>query len=133
MTFGDVPTSVTSPPSRDANAIGIRRREAGVPDLRATCMAIGIMMASAPMFLVAIDRSITAPAKAGIWSVGVLRRLSTGDSTVSTTPERAMAALRTRAEAMIQMRSLLKPENISSTGTTPIIAPTTNAVRATRS
>jgi adenine-specific DNA-methyltransferase len=28
----------------DANAIGIRRREAGVPDLRATCMAIGIMM-----------------------------------------------------------------------------------------
>ena len=131
--LGHVPTSVTSPPKSEANAIGISRRDTGTPVLRPVCIASGIMMASAPIFLVSIDSTITAPEKIGICAEGWLRYLMMGLKARSISPERAIAALSTSTAAMIQIRSLEKPENILSSGITPTRTPTTSASTATRS
>ena len=49
--LGEVPISVTSPPSSAPKAIGIRNTEGEMLERRANLNAIGIMIASAPMFL----------------------------------------------------------------------------------
>ena len=57
--FGEVPTSVTMPPSSEPNAIGISIAEGGVPVRRASWKATGIIIASAPIFLTKPDRAAT--------------------------------------------------------------------------
>ena len=54
--LGEVPIWVIRPPSSDAKAIGIRKVEGETPDRRANWKAIGIMIASAPMFLTNADK-----------------------------------------------------------------------------
>jgi len=126
-------STVTKPPRKDANAIGIKMREAGRPDFRAYCNATGITMASAPIFFVTIDSSITAPASAGICSDGLLSLERAGSRRCSTRPEREIAALSSNAEAMIQIRSFPNPVNILLTGIRPSSAPATSAASAIRS
>ncbi|MNV95163.1 hypothetical protein D3C71_1900270 [compost metagenome] len=65
MMFGAVPTSVTIPPAMAPKAIGISSREGAEPVRRATCRATGIMIASAPTFLVAMDSRVTTPVSTG--------------------------------------------------------------------
>ena len=57
--LGDVPICVISPPSSEPNAIGIRNTEGDTPDRFANWKAIGIMIASAPIFLTKADRTVT--------------------------------------------------------------------------
>ena len=55
MMLGDVPISVISPPSSEANAIGIRKADGEVSDFFAIWNAAGIIIASAPIFLTSAD------------------------------------------------------------------------------
>ena len=57
--LGEVPTSVVSPPRSEAKAIGIRKTEAETFERSANWKAIGIMIASAPMFLMNADMTPT--------------------------------------------------------------------------
>ncbi|MCY1296904.1 hypothetical protein D9M70_463190 [compost metagenome] len=57
--FGDVPTRVMSPPSKEPNAIGMRRDEGEAFDRRAIWNATGIIIASAPMCLMKMERTET--------------------------------------------------------------------------
>ena len=59
MMFGEVPISVIRPPSSEPKAIGIRKTEGDTPERRANWKAIGIMIASAPMFLTKADSTVT--------------------------------------------------------------------------
>ena len=54
--LGEVPICVIRPPSSEAKAIGIRKIDGDVFERRANWKAIGIMIASAPMFLTKADR-----------------------------------------------------------------------------
>ena len=65
MILGAVPTRVTIPPAMAPKAMGISNREGEDPVRRATCRATGIMIASAPTFLVAMDRRVTTPVSTG--------------------------------------------------------------------
>ncbi len=129
----EVPTRVTSPPSSEANDIGINRRETEVPVRRESCCATGISIASAPTFLVDIESSAVAAAITGTWLRSVFSRSSSGRSAASTTPLRWKAALTTSAEAMITTTSLLKPSKAWSAGTTPIRTPVSTEPSATTS
>ena len=64
MMFGEVPTSVMVPPSRAPNDIGINREEGEVPVRRASWKAIGISMASAPIFLTNAESTVTVVTRA---------------------------------------------------------------------
>ena len=57
--LGEVPICVIRPPSSEPNAIGIRNTDGETPERRANWKAIGIMIASAPMFLTKADRTVT--------------------------------------------------------------------------
>ena len=59
--FGDVPTRVTRPPSRDPNAIGISRQDGDVLVRRAIWKATGSIIASAPIFFTNADSTVTLP------------------------------------------------------------------------
>ncbi len=59
MMLGEVPISVTMPPSSEPNAIGINSADTGLSFLRASWNAIGIIIASAPMFFTNADRMVT--------------------------------------------------------------------------
>jgi len=131
--LGEVPTSVTSPPSIAANAIGISSEDGEVLVLRASCSATGMKIASAPTFLVTIDSISTRATSTGTWTSTVRRRGVIGRIMASTMPERAIAALTTRAAAMMMTTSSEKPSNARCAGTTPISTPTSSAAIATRS
>ncbi len=133
ITFGEVPTSVTMPPMSEAEAIGISSAEGGVPLRRASCRAMGMKMASAPTFFVTIDRSRTPATRIGTCRPGLVRRGMSGRIRVSTAPERAMAAERTRAEPTMTTMSSEKPEKALSAGTRPSAIPAASAVSATTS
>ena len=60
--LGEVPIRVIRPPSREPNASGMSTRDTGFWVRRATCIAIGMKMASAPMFLMKADSAVTADA-----------------------------------------------------------------------
>ena len=131
--LGEVPTSVTNPPIIEAAAIGISSAEAGVLLRRASCSASGMKMASAPTFLVTIESSIVHPTSAGTCTL-VLRKCGvSGRIAASTTPDRAIAALTTRAAAMMITTSSENPSNAWLAGTIPMAIPTTSAAMATRS
>ena len=57
--LGEVPICVISPPSSEAKAIGIRKVDGDVSERRANWKAIGIMIASAPMFFTKADSTAT--------------------------------------------------------------------------
>ena len=61
MIFGEVPISVTIPPSSAPNDIGISKEEGEVPLRRANWNAIGMSMASAPTFLTKAESTVTEP------------------------------------------------------------------------
>ena len=65
MMLGEVPTSVTRPPTSEAAAIGISSEEGEVLWRRASWSAIGMKIASAPTFFVAIESSSTQPDSTG--------------------------------------------------------------------
>src|SRR5579859_8288888 len=119
MMFGDVPTRVTSPPRSEAKDIGMSRLEGEVLVRRAVCRAMGISMARAPTFLVAIDRIAVATTNTGTWLLAVFRRGVIGRRTASITPDRAKPALTTRAQAMIRTTSLEKPSKAFFAGVRP--------------
>ena len=131
--LGEVPTSVTMPPSRDAAAMGISRAEGAVLCRRASCSATGMKMASAPTFLVTMESRVTHTTSTGTCVCTVRSRGMTGRISDSTRPERPMAALTTRAAAMITTTSSEKPSNALAAGTMPSRMPASRAVMATRS
>ncbi len=57
--LGEVPIWVMRPPSRAAKLIGIRNIEGEMLERRAIWKAMGIMMASAPIFLTKAESSPT--------------------------------------------------------------------------
>lgn len=127
--FGDVPTSVTSPPGIDADAIGISSEDGDVPVRRASCIAAGMRIAGAPTFLLALGSAITRPTSTGTCTPTVGSRGVIGRIAASTIPERAIPALTTRAAAMMMTPSSEKPSNALCAGTTP----TSSAATDTRS
>ncbi len=133
MMLGEVPTSVTRPPSSEAKAMGISSAEGGVPVRRASWSATGIRIASAPTFFVTMESTSTDPAMTVTCACTVLSLGSTGRITLSTAPERAMASLTTRAAAMMMTISFANPSNARAGGTTPIRMPMSSAASATRS
>ena len=70
MMFGDVPISVIVPPSSEPNAIGISSIDGERFERLAICSAIGIIIASAPMFFTNADSSATAPTSTRICTRG---------------------------------------------------------------
>ena len=68
MMLGGVPISVTSPPRIDPNATGISSRDGGSPFIRATCMATGIISASAPTLFMNMESSAASPTTAPCWA-----------------------------------------------------------------
>ncbi len=58
--LGDVPICVIRPPSKEANAIGIRKVDGEALERRANWNAIGIMIASAPMFFTKAESTATS-------------------------------------------------------------------------
>ena len=131
--FGDVPMSVMMPPSSEPDASGIRTRDAGFSVRRATCSAIGMKIASAPMFFMNADRAVTAETSTATCMLLVRIRGTSGFIRVSTRPDRPIAALTTRAEPTMMTMSSLKPRNASSGLTMPQTTEVSNASRATRS
>ena len=131
--FGDVPTSVTMPPSSEPNAIGIRSIEGEVSFFRASWNATGISIASAPMFFTNPESKATVPVSTITCAPVFVSQGASGLSKRSTIPERATAALTTSALAMIAMMSSENPENALSAGTKPISTATSRVTIATRS
>jgi hypothetical protein len=64
MILGEVPISVTMPPSSAPNDIGISNAETGFSCRRASWNATGIIIANAPIFLTKAERTVTVPARA---------------------------------------------------------------------
>ena len=62
MMLGDVPIRVMSPPSSEPKASGISTRDGGFSVLRATWSAIGMKIATAPIFLMKAESAVTADA-----------------------------------------------------------------------
>ena len=133
ITLGEVPIRVISPPSSEPNASGISTRDAGFSVRRATCSAIGMKIASAPMFLMKADSAVTAEASTATCMTLVCIRGTSGFIRVSTRPERPIAALTTSAEPTMMTMSSLKPRKASSGLTMPQAIEASSASRATRS
>lgn len=73
MMFGDVPISVTIPPSSEPKAIGINRLDGVLPVLRTIKKATGISMVRAPMFFTKPESTVTVPTSTATWIVVVVR------------------------------------------------------------
>ena len=86
MMFGEVPISVIKPPTSAQNDIGIRTRWAPVLCRRASCIATGIRIASAPIFFITADISATVPPNTAIWRTGVFNEAANGAISTSATP-----------------------------------------------
>ena len=131
--LGEVPISVVRPPSSDAKAIGIRKTEAETFERSANWKAIGIMIASAPMFLTKADITPTTMTSRVSWARTPLRFGARRLMAYSVMPERATPALTSSAEPTMMTMSLLKPVKAASSGTMPRARPTSNAPTATMS
>jgi hypothetical protein len=80
-----------------------------------------------------MDSTVVTVARTGTCVRSSFRCGSNGAIKVSTRPERAMAALRTSALAMMTTMSLEKPSNADLMGIRPHTTPTAKAPRAIRS
>ena len=72
MMLGDVPICVINPPSSAPKAIGIRKRDGETLERRANWKAIGIMIASAPIFLTKAESTVTTPTSSRICARGAV-------------------------------------------------------------
>ena len=133
MMLGEVPTSVASPPSSDPKDSGISRREAGLPVRREIWKAIGMKMASAPIFFMKADSIVTTLTRMPTWELVVFMCGVKGLIISSTMPERPTAALTTRAEPTMITISSLKPLKAFSVGTMPQAIAASRAPSATTS
>ena len=133
MMLGEVPTSVISPPRRDANAIGIRKTDGLVSFFLAIWKAAGISMASAPTFLTSADATPTELVSSSNWERTRVTRRDTKLSATSIAPERCTAADMTSAEATMITMSSEKPLNASSGLTSPIATAASSAMIAVMS
>lgn len=70
MILVDVPTSGTSPPSKDMNDIGISSADGELCSDRPIRTATGINVASAPTLLVSMERRAVAAARTETWLHG---------------------------------------------------------------
>ena len=133
MMLVEVPTSVTSPPSSEMNAIGISSAEAEESLPRPMRIATGIIVASAPTFFVTIANSPVTAVRTGTCVRGVVRRAAIGRSSGSITWLRLIAALTTSAEAMMMTTSLANPSNAALGATSPSTTAAARTTRLTRS
>ena len=133
MMLGEVPTSVTMPPSSAPNDIGINSADTGLLLRRASWKATGISMASAPMFLTNAESTVTEPVSASTCVPVRVRYGPKRRSRRSIAPERATAALTISAAATMITMSSEKPVNALSCGTMPAAIAASSASTATRS
>ena len=131
--LGEVPISVTMPPSREANAMGISSADGERFPRRANWNAVGMRMASAPTFLQAMDSTPVANTRIGTCACTDFSRGSSGCIMDSITPERAMAVLITRAAPMMMTTSSEKPSKAWLMGTNPVSTATSSESTAIKS
>ncbi len=131
--LGEVPIWVISPPSSEPNAIGIRNTEGDVPERRANWKAIGIMIASAPMFLTKAESTVTTATSTSSWARGLVTFGAQRWIAASMMPDRATPALTSSALPTMMTISSLNPSNAASRGTTPTASARMRAPAATRS
>ncbi len=133
MMLGEVPIWVINPPSSDPKAIGIRNIEGDTPDFRAIWKAIGIMMASAPMFFTNALSTVTTVTSRINCARGVLIPGAKRRTAISMMPDRETAALTTRALPTMMTMSSENPEKAASGGTRPSASAASRAQTATTS
>ena len=90
-------------------------------------------IARAPIFFMKAESAVTADASTATCIPLVVIRGVNGFIRVSTSPERPIAALTTRAEPTMMTISLLKPRKASVAGTMPQATDASRAKSATRS
>ncbi len=117
--LGDVPIWVISPPSSDANAIGIRKADGEALERLANWKAMGIMIASAPMFFTKADRTATTTTSRTSCARTEERFGAKRYTPNSIIPLRATPALTRSALPTIMTMSSLNPLKALSSGTTP--------------
>ena len=115
------------------NDIGISSSDGELCSERPSRTATGISAASAPTFLLIMANRPVSPAMTGTCVCGVRKRLISGLTRGSITPERVIAADRTRAPAMTITTSLVKPVKARFSSTTPVSTPTSRAPSETAS
>ena len=133
MMLGGVPINVTMPPRIVAKLSGINETPGDRPALRAVAMSTGISKASAAtLFMNALSTppippmiAICAPSdRLASTSVRVIR---------NTAPERTNPADTTSTSATTNVAGWPNPANASEGSTTPSVAPTISAPKATMS
>ena len=87
ITFGGVPISVIIPPSSDANASGIRKREGNCPLRVDTRIATGSRRLTAPTLFMNADRNAVKPVSDAIRTVSNSGIREYQPAITSTTPE----------------------------------------------
>ena len=131
--LGGVPTSVTRPPSNDANASGMSTAEGLLPALLATRMAVGIRTDSTPTLFMNAESPAANPVVAAIWRVYVLPALDSQWASTSTAPEFWRPRLTTSTAATVTTAGWPNPANASSPGTTSKSTSVSSATSATAS
>jgi len=102
------------------NDIGISSSEGELSSDRPSRIAIGIIAASEPTFLLIIANSPVSPTITGTWLRGRRKCLISGAIRGSITPERPIAAETMSAPAITTTTSLEKPVNAFFGFTTPV-------------
>src|SRR5258708_17664060 len=133
MRLGEVPIRVIMPPTRDANDIGMSSSDIDRFACRASCMATGRKIASAPMFFMTADRNATQVTRKATCAVAEVRYGRRGRSAAWISPELRTAVLRTSADAISGKSEFLNPSNAFSTGMMPAASAVRSVSRATRS
>ena len=131
--LGEVPISVISPPSSDANDIGIRKTDGEVFDFFAIWNATGISIATAPMFFTSAEAKPTLPVSTINWVLTLVVRRWINSISRSIAPDRWTAPESTSADPTMITMSSEKPRNASSGETTPTASAANSAMTATRS
>ena len=131
--LGEVPTKVTRPPTSEPKAMGISSMDVDVPLRRATWTAIGRKIASAPMFFMKADRTVTPAVSVATRAPVVLSPGSRRRTTRPITPDLPTAALSTSAEATMTTTWSPKPAKALPGGTTPEAVAVSRPSSATRS
>ena len=131
--LGEVPISVIEPPSSDAKDSGIRNSEGERLLRRATWIAAGIKIASAPTFFIKADSTATQATSTPTWEsrvciIGPSRRSST-----SIAPDWPIATLTISAAPISGRTGLAKPLKALSAGTMPAATAAKSANSATTS
>jgi hypothetical protein len=127
MMLGEVPTKVISPPSNEANDIGIRKTDGDALFFFAIWNAAGISIASAPTFLTSAEVTPTEAVSTNNCVRIRVTRPAISASARSTMPDRCTAAEITSAEPTMITMSSEKPVNASFGLTMPSASPASSA------